>query len=213
MPKKKKETKIIKTEKTEHSGVAATRPSVENPIILEEDKKTVAKVKVVKKTKAKEKKVIEKSVKLPKVKKVKEELPKALKPAMYFAVGRRKTAVARIRLYSGLPKEENIILINDKPIEKYFSSEIAKKAYIEPFRTTNTIGRFKVTVKVEGSGQSGQLDACILGFSRAIEQVDKDKFRPILKKRGLLTRDDRTRQRRMIGTGGKARRQKQSPKR
>lgn len=138
---------------------------------------------------------------------------KELKPAVYFAVGRRKTAVARVRLYTGLPKEENKIFVNEKPIEEYFPGEISKKAYIEPFRTTNTIGRFKVTAKVEGSGANGQLGACVLAFSRAIEQVDKAKFRLILKKRGLLTRDARVRERRKVGTGGKARRQKQSPKR
>lgn len=138
---------------------------------------------------------------------------KKIKPAVYFAVGRRKTAIARVRLYTGLPKEENKIFVNDKPIEEYFPGEIAKKAYIEPFRTTNTIGRFKVTVKVKGSGRNGQLGACILGFARAIEQVDKAKFRPILKKRGLLTRDARVKERRKAGTGGKARRKKQSPKR
>lgn len=200
MPRKKKEVTTIKTDKPEAV------------IISRVDKKKVVKKEVIKKITVKEKKTAEKPVVMPKVNK--EEKPvKALKPVMYFAVGRRKTAVARVRLYSGLPKEENIILINDRPIEKYFSGEVAKKAYVEPFRTTNTLNRFKVTVRVEGSGMSGQLGACILGFSRVIEQIDKAKYRPILKKRGLLTRDDRTRQRRMIGTGGKARRQKQSPKR
>ncbi len=200
MPRKNKEVNIAKTDKPK------------SPIIPEATKKKTVKTEAIKKIKVKEKKAAGKPVEVPEVKE--EEKPlKALKPAMYFAVGRRKTAVARVRLYAGLPKEENLILINDKPIEQYFPGEVAKKAYIEPFRTTNTIGRFKVTVKVEGSGQSGQLGACILGFSRAIEQIDKDKYRPILKKRGLLTRDDRIRERRKIGTGGKARRQKQSPKR
>lgn len=167
----------------------------------------------VKKDKEKKPKVKKTPVEKKEGKKEKEEKIPVIKPGVYFAVGRRKSAVARIRLYTGLPKEENNIYINEKPVEKYFSGEIAKKFYVEPFRTTNTIGRFKVTVRVVGSGKTGQLGACVLGFSRAIEKIDKAKYRPILKKRGLLTRDDRTRERRMVGTGGKARRQKQSPKR
>ncbi|MBU1323488.1 30S ribosomal protein S9, partial [Patescibacteria group bacterium] len=67
-------------------------------------------------------------------------------------------------------------------------------------------------VKVVGSGKYGQLDALIHGLSRALTLANPD-FRPLLKKRGLLTRDPRTRQRRMIGKGGKSRRKKQSPKR
>jgi len=196
MPRKKKE---IKT----------TENPVSPVIPKEETKKEIVKLDTVKKVK----KVKEKTAVTLEKKVEKEKPKKELKPEIYFAVGRRKTAVARVRLYTGLPKEENKMIVNDKPIEEYFPIEIDKKAYIEPFRTTNTIGRFKVTVKVEGSGKKGQLDACILGFARAIEQIDKAKFRPILKKRGLLTRDSRTRERRKVGTGGKARRQKQSPKR
>jgi len=68
-------------------------------------------------------------------------------------------------------------------------------------------------VKVAGGGNSGQLDAMIQGIARALSAIDTGKFRPILKTSGLLTRDARIRQRRMVGTGGKARRAKQSPKR
>lgn len=149
--------------------------------------------------------------------------PKQTGPKDYvFAVGRRREAVARVRVYD-VEKEsvtwggEQIvrgnILVNELPIGKYFSSAAAKSAYEEPLRVTNTLGKYIITAKVQGGGKKGQLDALIHGLARALDAIDKEKFRPILKKRGFLTRDARTRERRKIGTGGKARRQKQSPKR
>jgi len=140
----------------------------------------------------------------------------------YEAVGRRKNATARVRLY--VVKEEEIqvgdlkvkkgdMYINDRPVEAYFPGEVDKKMYSEPFRTTNTIGRFAVTVHVTGGGPSGQLGAVIHAIARALCVVDTEKFRPILKKRGLLTRDPRKKERRKAGFAGKARAKKQSPKR
>ena len=84
---------------------------------------------------------------------------------------------------------------------------------MEPFKLTGAENQYRMDIKVEGSGKKGQLDAIILGISRALEKIDKEKNRPLLKKGGFLTRDSRIRQRRNIGTGGRARRQKQSPKR
>lgn len=131
-------------------------------------------------------------------------------PSFYQAVGRRKEATARVRLYVGGNGE---IIVNDLPVEKYFPGEVAKIAYLRPFQLTETLGRFKVTVKVEGSGKSGQLGAVIHGIARALEKIDKEKYRPILKKAGLLTRDPRAKERRKAGFAGKARAKKQSPKR
>lgn len=147
---------------------------------------------------------------------------KVVVPTYYEAVGRRKSATARVRLY--VTKEESMtvdgkettkgdLLINGRNGSQYFPGEIMKKMFIEPFRTTNTMNRFIVSAKITGGGPHGQLEAFIHSASRALEKVDKDKFRPILKKRGFLTRDARIRQRRQPNTGGKARRQKQSPKR
>ncbi|MDP3726884.1 MAG: 30S ribosomal protein S9 [bacterium] len=139
-----------------------------------------------------------------------------------FAVGRRKEAVARVRLYKdtnngvmwGEKKvKKGEILVNEKPIGEYFSGEVAKVLYTEPFLITNTLNKYGVTVKVRGGGNKGQLDAAIHGIARALQLLDKEKFRPILKKKGFLTRDARVRERRKVGTGGKARRKKQSPKR
>jgi small subunit ribosomal protein S9 len=126
-----------------------------------------------------------------------------------FAVGRRKRAIARIRLF----RKPGDILVNDLPIAKYFPGEISKTFYLEPFRTCNVIDKYHATIKVFGSGKSGQLGAVIHGLARVLVKADEAKFRPILKKKGFLTRDPRKKERRKVGTGGKARRKKQSPKR
>lgn len=132
----------------------------------------------------------------------------------YEAVGRRKNATARVRLYLAKEgHEKGDMVVNGLPVEKYFSGEVAKKIYLEPFRTTNTIGRFVTSILVSGGGLSGQLGAVLQGISRALCKVDLEKFRPILKKRGFLARDSRAKERRKAGFAGKARARKQSPKR
>ena len=75
------------------------------------------------------------------------------------------------------------------------------------------MGKYYVTVKVVGGGKKGQLGATVHGIARALAKLDADTLRAPLKKAGLLTRDSRVRERRKVGTGGKARRKKQSPKR
>jgi small subunit ribosomal protein S9 len=144
------------------------------------------------------------------------------KISYYEAVGRRKVASVRVRLYvvnegsmtlNSVSMEKGSMYVNSQPIEKYFPGELMKKIYQEPFRTTNTLGRFIVTMKTSGGGISGQLSAALQGISRALEKVDKEKFRPILKKRGFMMRDPRAKQRRKAGYAGKARARKQSPKR
>ncbi|PIR99302.1 30S ribosomal protein S9 [Candidatus Collierbacteria bacterium CG10_big_fil_rev_8_21_14_0_10_44_9] len=145
------------------------------------------------------------------------KLPKVLKkPSYTYAVGRRKTANARVRIYKtkSVPGMDGVQLsINGKSAEAYFPSETAKAAYRKPFILTETLSKISASVVVAGSGKMGQLDAVVHGLARALSLLDRDAYRTILKSAGLLTRDARTRQRRMIGTGGKARRTKQSPKR
>jgi small subunit ribosomal protein S9 len=126
-----------------------------------------------------------------------------------YTVGRRKEASARIRLFSG--KGEN--LVNGKKENEYFQSPLLAKPLSRPFDITEASGKYYYTAKVFGGGRDGQLDAVVLGISRALAKVSPDKFKFLLKKAGLLTRDSRARLRRMVGTGGKARREKQSPKR
>lgn len=124
-------------------------------------------------------------------------------------MGRRKTAVARIRLYHG----KGDILVNDQPIAKYFPGELKKTFYLKPFVATETLGKYHATVKVVGSGQNSQMTAVIHGLSRALDKEDKESYHSALKKNKLLTRDSRTRERRKIGQMGRARKKKQSPKR
>ncbi|QQG41104.1 MAG: 30S ribosomal protein S9 [Candidatus Levyibacteriota bacterium] len=145
-----------------------------------------------------------------------------MKKDYIHAVGRRREAVARVRLYPEIKDpivwgekqvEKGMIFINGKVASEYFPSSIAKMRYEQPLRIANLLGKFTVTVVVVGGGKSGQLEALVHGLSRAIVTYDKEKFRPLLKKKGLLTRDQRAKERRKVGMGGKARRKKQSPKR
>ncbi|MBI3397536.1 30S ribosomal protein S9 [Candidatus Woesebacteria bacterium] len=125
------------------------------------------------------------------------------------AKGRRKTSSARVRLFKG----KGASMVNDKPVEVYFSGSIKEALWQRPFKLTETLGKYYVTVKVSGGGQKSQLESFVHGVSRVLATENKDKFRPILKKAGLLTRDYRFRLRRMVGMGGKSRRQRQSPRR
>ncbi|MBU2036044.1 30S ribosomal protein S9 [Patescibacteria group bacterium] len=126
-----------------------------------------------------------------------------------YAVGRRRSASARIRLFHG--KGKNIV--NEMPLEKYFPGAVNKSKWSKPFGVTETSDKYYFSAKVVGGGKQGQLDAVVHGLSKALAKVKPDKFRIPLKKVGLLTRDSRIRERRKIGMGGKARRKKQSPKR
>ena len=131
------------------------------------------------------------------------------KPKEAFAVvGRRKGAIARVRLE--LKKGE--LIVNGKPMEEYFPGPVAKKVFEEPLRVVNRLGQLSGSVKVKGGGKVGQLDAVAHGIARALIELD-ETFRPILSKRKLLTRDSRVKERRKYGHAGKARKMKQSPKR
>lgn len=126
-----------------------------------------------------------------------------------YAVGRRKTAVCRTRLYKG--KGESTA--NGKEVSEYFPGESAKNLYLKPLRLAKVEDKYYFSAKSAGGGKEAQLDALALALSRALTKIDPEKHKKILRKAGLLTRDSRERQRRMVGTGGKARREKQSPKR
>jgi small subunit ribosomal protein S9 len=125
-----------------------------------------------------------------------------------YAVGRRKTASARVRLYVG----KGDSLVNGISVEKFFSDPNDVEIWKRPFRVLDVSDKYFITVKVKGGGKNGQVEAISHGISRALEKINKD-FRIPLKKAGLLTRDPRERERRKVNTGGKARRKRQSPKR
>lgn len=130
-------------------------------------------------------------------------------PKEYFsAVGRRKTAVARVRLWSG--KQE--LTVNGKPISIYFKGDTFKKIYQSPFVITETLGQFTGSIKIVGSGLMGQAGALVHGLARALVKIDEAHKLP-LRAKGLITRDPRMKETRKTGQGGRARAKKQSPKR
>jgi small subunit ribosomal protein S9 len=135
-------------------------------------------------------------------------MKKSSKTKYIPAIGRRKTATARVRLF----EKKGPIIVNGQPIEKYFPGEVNKLYYMEPFRITNTTGKYSARIKVNGSGQKAQRGAVVHGLARALILADSG-LRPILKKKGFLTRDARMKERRKAGYAHKARAKKISPKR
>jgi small subunit ribosomal protein S9 len=125
-----------------------------------------------------------------------------------YAVGRRKAAIATVKLFAG--KGDSIV--NKIAADKYFPGKTAQIVYQRPFVTTDTLGKYYFQTKIIGGGFAGQVEALGLALSRALVKIN-EAFKPILKPTGLLTVDSRVKERRMVGTGGKSRRQKQSPKR
>ena len=111
----------------------------------------------------------------------------------YSAVGRRKKAIARVRLVAGDGK----ITINKRDIDKYFGLETLKMSVRQPLVLTN-IGNYDVVVNVNGGGLSGQAGAIRHGISRALCKADPE-LRPALKKAGFLTRDPRMKERKKYG--------------
>ena len=128
--------------------------------------------------------------------------------ATIYAVGRRKTAVARVRLIMG----KSPVVVNNKPAHEYFRHPLFVETLNRPFVLTETQEKYTATVRVKGSGLSGQLGAVVHGIARALASVSP-AYRKILKDAGLLTRDSRAKESRKYGLAGKARKKKQSPKR
>ena len=123
-------------------------------------------------------------------------------------VGRRKEAVARVRISPG----QGQVSVNGKPITQYFSGILFQKKYQRPLDLTKVAGKYTISAKVVGGGRVSQVDAFVHGVSRAIAKAQPE-LRTILKKEGLLTRDARVKERRKYGNAQKARAKKQSPKR
>ncbi len=115
-------------------------------------------------------------------------------PEQNHAVGKRKSAIARVWLKPG----QGVITINKKPLDEYITREIDKLLIKQPMVLTDTMGRFDIQVNVRGGGISGQADAIRHGVSRALLRVNPE-LRPILKKARLLTRDSRVKERKKYG--------------
>ncbi len=112
----------------------------------------------------------------------------------FYGTGRRKSSVARVRLYPGSGK----ITINNRDVDDYFGLETLKLIINQPFGVTNTVGKFDIVANVNGGGISGQAGAIRHGVARALLLAD-DTYRPLLKKAGFLTRDPRMKERKKYG--------------
>ena len=116
-------------------------------------------------------------------------------PAFYFGTGRRKTAIARVRLLPG----EGEIVVNGRSLVQHFGNAVNEGDLRMPFRVTGTEGRFNVLVKVEGGGVTGQAGAIRHGIARALLQIDPETMRLPLRQAGFLTRDPRMKERKKYG--------------
>lgn len=133
------------------------------------------------------------------IKKTATETEKAEKKEKYFyAVGRRKTSVARVRLYAKKSLKENELVINGKTVQEYVTVEEMKQSIFAPFELTGQNGGFRVTIVVKGGGIRGQADAMKLGIARALVLFDEN-FHPVLRAAKLLTRDARKVERKKPG--------------
>ena len=125
----------------------------------------------------------------------------------FYGTGRRKSSVARVRVYNGTGK----ITINGRDIDDYFGLETLKLIVNQPLELTETQGKFDIVCNVTGGGVTGQAGAIRHGLSRALLQYNEE-LRPTLKKAGFLTRDPRMKERKKPGLKG-ARRAPQFSKR
>lgn len=112
----------------------------------------------------------------------------------FYGTGRRKSSVARVRVYAGTGK----VTINGRDIDDYFGLETLKLIVNQPLQLTETVGKFDLECTVNGGGVTGQAGAIRHGLSRALLQYSAE-LRPVLKKAGFLTRDPRMKERKKYG--------------
>ena len=112
----------------------------------------------------------------------------------FYGTGRRKSSVARVRMYPG----SGVITINGRDIDDYFGLETLKLVVRQPLALTDNLGKYDLVITVAGGGVSGQAGAIRHGIARALLQVS-DELRPALKKAGFLTRDPRMKERKKYG--------------
>jgi len=125
-----------------------------------------------------------------------EKTEKAKKPTRYFeAVGRRKTSIARVRLFT---QGEKLILINEKPYQNYFSTLELQQIVTAPLLIMKLLDKFRILIKVRGGGIHSQAEAVRHGVARALVEFNPD-FRKRLRRAGYLTRDSRARERKKFG--------------
>jgi small subunit ribosomal protein S9 len=112
----------------------------------------------------------------------------------YYGTGRRKTAVARVRLYPGT----GTIIINGRPFLEVFNRPVYQSIVRQPLLLTETLDKFNVQVKINGGGNTGWASAIAHGIARALVAAD-EQYKPTLRKAGLLTRDSRVKERKKYG--------------
>ena len=111
------------------------------------------------------------------------------------AVGRRKQAIARVRLIPGT----GTITINGRTFEDYFPNKLHQQLVADPFTVLNLTGAYDVIARIHGGGPSGQAGALRLGIARSLNEIDAENNRPTLKKAGFLSRDARVKERKKAG--------------
>lgn len=127
-----------------------------------------------------------------------EAAPKKERPALTVpgaAVGRRKEAIARVRLVPGTGKWT----INGRELANYFPNKLHQQEVNEPFRVLDLEGAYDVIARISGGGPSGQAGALRLGIARSLNEIDAENNRPTLKKAGFLSRDARIKERKKAG--------------
>ena len=120
-----------------------------------------------------------------------------MKTVFFDAIGRRKEAVARVRLVPG----EGKVIVNKMPLLDFFKRETLKMIIEQPLELTETLGKYDISANVNGGGLSGQAGAVRLGIARALLKIDLE-HRPKLKQAGFLTRDPRMKERKKYGQPG-----------
>lgn len=123
------------------------------------------------------------------------------KPTYTWGIGRRKTAVARVRIAPGNGKVE----VNGRTLNEYFTTERDRKAIFGPLEVTNTGGKMDVLVSADGGGPAGQAGAIVMGLGRALARYDSG-LEGALRNGGFLTRDSRMKERKKYGQRGARRR-------
>ncbi len=116
------------------------------------------------------------------------------KQAYFYGTGRRKAAVARVKLMPG----DGAIIVNGTPFEEHFNRPAYRQIIRQPLLVTENLNKFSIMAKVEGGGVAGQSVAISHGIARALLAAD-EKFKPILRQNGLLTRDSRVKERKKPG--------------
>jgi small subunit ribosomal protein S9 len=121
--------------------------------------------------------------------------PRAILNVPGAAVGRRKQAIARVRIVPG----SGTITVNGREFADYFPNKLHQQLINDPFKSLDLLGSYDVIARISGGGPSGQAGALRLGIARSLNQVDEENNRAILKKAGFLSRDARVKERKKAG--------------